>query len=81
MQHSNWKQEKYDSVFTDICRNVQLQQLTDPDFTIEDLEAQLRDAYILQGNGWAGKGELKDIVESATIAAYEHILAEWKVSK
>ena len=81
MQRHNWKEQKYESVFTDTCRNVQLQQLTDPDFTIEDLEAQLRDAYILQGNGWTGKGELKDIVESATIAAYEHILAEWKTCK
>ncbi|MFW6149183.1 MAG: hypothetical protein ACOC6D_04935 [Atribacterota bacterium] len=35
-------------------------------------------AYVRRGNDWVGRGLLKHIEESATIAAFEHMLVEWK---
>jgi hypothetical protein len=32
----------------------------------------------MDGADWAGRGEVQDIIMAATIAAYEHFIAEWK---
>ncbi len=78
MFDQDWKEKKYDEVFEFICRNVKRQQDSDPDFCFEHVRARLNDAYARQGQGWAGTDPVMDITESATISAYEYILAEWQ---
>jgi hypothetical protein len=34
----------------------------------------------MDGADWGGRGDLQDTVLYATIAAYEHVIAEWKKS-
>jgi hypothetical protein len=43
-----------------------------------DLERLFDTAYTREGNDWVGRGAVADIVNAATIAAYEHMLIEWK---
>jgi hypothetical protein len=74
----NWRKKKYDEVFEQTCLRLDLQRRTDAHFTAERLEGLLRSAYVDQGNDWVGRGGLHEIVQSATIAAYEHMLAEWR---
>ncbi len=73
-----WQQEKYEEVFETTIRQVRRQQAMDPDFTMNDLNARLDDLYVRQGQGWEGKSVVLEIVEAATIAAYEYILADWE---
>jgi hypothetical protein len=51
---------------------------TDPTFTLAQVRGFLKDAYIRQGNDWIGHGALFDTTQSAIIAAYETILADWQ---
>jgi hypothetical protein len=74
----NWRQRKYDEVFEQTCAQVELRRRHDPSFSLEQLEGILRTAYVDEGNDWVGRGAVQDIVLSATIAAYEHVLAEWR---
>ena len=66
-------QEVYESLYTQLKERRQ----SDPSFTIDDVKAFLKDAYVRQGNDWIGHGALFDATQSATIAAYEAFLAEW----
>jgi hypothetical protein len=52
--------------------------MANTDCTIEDIESLLKSLYKLDGDDWLGRGEVQDIVMSATLAAYEHFIAEWK---
>jgi hypothetical protein len=45
---------------------------------VEDLEGVLRHLYVMDGADWYGRGDVQDITMAATIAAYEHVIAEWK---
>jgi len=69
---------RYDAVFNDVCNFVAYQRRTNPTFTLERLQELLDEACVREGNNWVGRGEVSHIVEAATIAAYEHALAEWK---
>jgi hypothetical protein len=40
-----------------------------------DIERMLHTACVNEGNDWLGRGGLYDATQSATIAAYEHVLA------
>ncbi|MDR0731660.1 MAG: hypothetical protein LBF63_08325, partial [Treponema sp.] len=50
----------------------------DPGCSVEDLEGVLRHLYVMDGADWYGRGDVQDITMAATIAAYEHVIAEWK---
>jgi hypothetical protein len=78
MPLDNWQERRYREVFEEVCRFVEYQQLTNPDFTIEQLEQLLEKACIREGNDWVGRGMVSHIADSATIAAYEHMLVEWR---
>ena len=69
---------KYRQVFEDTCRFVIQQKSSNPNFTLEDLEYLLDTAYMRAGNDWVGRGAVGDILNSAAIAAYEHMRAEWR---
>jgi hypothetical protein len=73
-----WKSQKYDEVFERTCAYVAMRRQTDPGFPIEMLEGLLETQYTYQGQGWDGMGEMGHIITSATIAAYEHMLVEWR---
>ena len=74
----HWRGRKYAEVFEDVCARIQHRRETEPDFGIGDLEGLLQSAYVNAGNDWVGKGPVQETIESATIAAYEHLLAEWR---
>lgn len=78
MSIEDWRQRKYREVFEQTCIHLELRRRTDPGFTIDHVEGLLRTAYIDQGNDWVGRGGLHEIIQAATIAAYEHALAEWR---
>lgn len=59
-------------------RGLERRRRADPDCTIADLEGTLRHLRIMDGAGWAGRGEVQDTAIAATIAAYERFIAQWK---
>ncbi|MBD3305775.1 hypothetical protein GF339_05275 [candidate division KSB3 bacterium] len=83
MKHSHntdetWQQKKYAEVFEDVCESLTYQRRINPHFSIAELKKRLEDKYTHQGQNWIGKGVVAEITDAATIAAYEHILAEWQ---
>ena len=77
MSSTDWREEKQESVFESTLRGLENRRKADRSFTIADARSALDHMYILEGNDWLGRGELGDIVTSATIAAYEHFIHEW----
>ena len=78
MSEKDWQQRTYDEVFEDVCEFVERQRRMNPDFSIEFVKERLESKYIQQDQNWIGKGLVAEIIDAATIAAYEHILAEWR---
>jgi hypothetical protein len=74
----DWKEQQHDEIFDAVCRHLHHQRQTNPNFTIEHLEGLLKSQYVDEGNDWLGRGSPVKIRMAATIAAYEHFLAEWK---
>lgn len=68
---------KYEEVYASLYSYLQERRKKDPEFTIEDIQGFLKDAYVRMGNDWIGHGALFDATQSATIVAYEVVLAEW----
>lgn len=75
---SDLKNQKYRQVFEATIAQLTIRRRTDPKFTIEDLRQLLHTEYTHQGNDWVGRGSLAQVVQSATIAAYEQFLTEWQ---
>ena len=73
-----WKDVKYEEVFEQELRGLQRRRQSDPSCTAKDLEAVLRNLYIMDGADWYGRGDVQDVTMAATIAAYEHFIAQWK---
>jgi len=73
-----WKDIKYKEVFEQESRGLTRRRQTDPNCRVEDIEGTLKNLYIMDGADQSGRGTLQDIVMAATIAAYEHFIAEWK---
>lgn len=78
MELDQWQEQKYQTVFDDVCAFIDDQRQTNPDFTRAYLEAMLEQAYKRDGNDWEGRGLAYQITLSATIAAYEQRLADWR---
>ncbi len=78
---SDLREQKYRQVFEATLAQLAARRRADPHFTIKELEQLLHSEYIHQGNDWVGKGSLAEIVQGATIAAYESFLAEWQREK
>lgn len=73
-----WRDEKYELVFDQETRGLERRRAHDPSCKVEDLRAVLQHLYYMEGADWGGRGELQDLVLQATIAAYEHVVAEWE---
>ncbi|MCL2130027.1 MAG: hypothetical protein FWH35_06725 [Treponema sp.] len=78
---SEWKDTKYTEVFEEELRGLIRRRSADPLCKPEDIERVLSNLYIMDGADWGGRGEVQDINMAATIAAYEHFIAEWKAEK
>lgn len=74
----DWRDAKYEEVLEQELRGLERRREADPNLTVEDIEAQLRHLYIMQGSDWGGRGELQDIILAATIAAYEQFVFAWQ---
>jgi len=73
-----WKEIKYTEVFEQELRGLTRRRQADPHCTVEDIEGLLQHLYIMDGADWYGRGDVQDIIMAATIAAYEHFIAQWK---
>lgn len=80
MTSYDWRDEKYREVFDATLISLERRRACDPAFAVADAEGQLKHLYIQEGNDQLGRGELQDIILGATIAAYEHVIAELKAS-
>jgi len=68
---------KYEEVYASLYAHLREQRKNDPGFTVDDVRGFLQDAYVRMGNEGIGSGPLFEATQSATIAAYEVVLAEW----
>jgi hypothetical protein len=75
-----WRDVKYEEIFEQEIRGLRRRRESDPDCTVQDLEGTLQHLYHMDGADWAGRGEVQDIIMAATIAAYEHFIAEWRAA-
>ena len=72
----DWRDIKYNDIFEQELRGLQRRMDYDPNCSVKDLERVLNALYIMDGADWYGRGEVQDIIMAATIAAYEHFIAE-----
>jgi len=73
-----WRDVKYAEIFEQELRGLQRRRKADPACTVEDIEGVLQHLYKMDGQNWGGRGDVQDITMAATIAAYEHFIAEWR---
>ena len=78
---TEWMEIKYNDIFEEALRGLAVRRKSDPECKIEDLEKVLNNFYIRDGADLEGPGNLQKINTAATIAAYEHFIAEWKAEK
>jgi hypothetical protein len=76
-----WRDVKYNEVFEQELRGLQRRRQSDSGCQVEDIERVLKNLYIMDGADWYGRGDVQDITMAATIAAYEHFIAQWKLEK
>ncbi len=74
----DWRHQVYQSTFDMTLAALEDRREKDNNFDIQQMEGLLETEYINQGNDWDGRGELFHLKQDATIAAYEHFLAEWR---
>lgn len=70
--------QKYCQVYEEELVGLSRRRAHDPDCTIGDLEGTLHNLYIVDGNNWEGRSEMVQASISATIAAHESFISEWK---
>lgn len=73
----DYNEKKYNETF-DLIYNSIMRQKENGEISIESLEALLRDQYVHSDLDWIGRGEIKNTIIQATIAAIEAILFDWK---
>ena len=77
MTISDWQDKRYAEIFESTCRYLEVRR-AHYGLTVAELEEMLAEAYRRQGNDWLGRGMVKDVGEDAVVAAYEHVLTEWR---
>ncbi len=68
----------YEETFEAALRMIEKRRLTEPGFSIRDLERLLQTEYVVEGNDQFGRGEVFEIELAATIAAHEVALEQWR---
>ena len=74
----DWRIKKYEEIFEQELRGLERRRDFDPRCSIKDLEGVLSALYIMDGADSYGRGDVQDTVMAATIAAYEHFIAQWE---
>ncbi len=74
----DWEDEKFKEVFDDEIRVLNRRILNDKNCTLEDIQGTLDSLYILEGNNMSGRSKVNEISLSASIAAYEQFIDDWK---
>ena len=72
-----WRDIKYREVFDQETTGLIRRRQFDPGCKVEDLEAILRNLYIMDGAN-LDAGALQCTIVAATIAAYEEFIANWR---
>ena len=70
--------EKYQHVFDMIYDSLKTQYASNPHQGLLNLEKQLEDLYVYEGNDWLGRDDFKSASIAATIAAVETLMVELK---
>ena len=78
---NDWKAVKYEKHFEQELLGLERRRERDPDCTIEDLEAVLKNLYIMEGAGMEGREGAQEIYLAAAIAAYEQFITAWKAER
>lgn len=78
MSSTGWQEQKEEEIFEGTLKSLETRRRKDPHYTLQSAQAELDHFYIQDGNNWLGRGELGDVIMSATIAAYEHFIFEWR---
>ncbi|GHV78074.1 hypothetical protein AGMMS49942_28950 [Spirochaetia bacterium] len=74
-----WQDTLYTKTFDQEVRGLERRREAETGCTAADVEGILQGLYVMDGADWLGRGEVQDITMAATIAAYEHIVAEWSI--
>jgi hypothetical protein len=74
----DWRESKYEETLEQELRGLERRRRAEPECKVQDIEGILLHLYNMEGADWAGRGDLQDIILSATIAAYERFVFEWK---
>jgi len=74
----DWRESKYEETLEQELRGLERRRRAEPECTVGDIQGILVHLYNMEGADWAGRGDLQDIILSATIAAYERFVFEWK---
>ena len=80
-ENEAWQDTLYTKTFDQEVRGLERRREAEPGCTAADVEGILQGLYVMDGADWLGRGEVQDITMAATIAAYEHIIAEWKAEE
>lgn len=74
----DYRKRLFESTFDNVYNEMIRRKENDSQFTKEQFEGVLQGLYVDQGNDWGGRGEIRDIVNEATIAACEVVMCEWE---
>jgi hypothetical protein len=78
MHNDDWEEVFYEKIFDAVCQLIAERKKRDSEFTKDELERQLEHLCILEGQDQGGRGPVGDLDLAATIAAMQHMLAEWR---
>ena len=71
----SWQEEKQEEIKENILSYFHKQISEDPDATLHQVELELQDLYIREGNNLSGRGIVGDTIIQATIEALEIVKA------
>lgn len=81
MLPDDYKAQIFDEIYDIVYYNTMKLKEKDPDFTPEKLESLIDTESNRQGNNWHVGGSVNEISITATIAAYQTVLSEWREGK
>ncbi|MEA4927123.1 MAG: hypothetical protein VB104_00430 [Candidatus Limiplasma sp.] len=74
-------QQIFDEAYDQAYAYFTLRKEEEESFTRQSLMGLLESLYVRQGNNWDGRGQAKDLAQSAMIAAAEAVLSEWPLEE
>ena len=72
-------EDKYNQVYHELYENLKLQYATNISQGVLNLQAELEDLYVLEGNNMLGRNDFKSASIAANIAACETLLMEFRL--